>query len=122
TFDAGRGGDISVNAHNILIRDGGSGIGAVSGDIGTGGNIRLVANNLIIGAGALVQSSTFGPGLGGSIRIDAANVSIAGGSFLQTGITADTLGAAGGAAGNVQLNLTGWLTIAGGAQISSDTF
>ena len=72
--------------------------------------------------GPLVQSSTFGPGMGGNVRVDAANVSITGGNFLQTGITADTLGAAGGAAGNVQLNLTGQLTIVGGAQISSDTF
>ena len=60
--------------------------------------------------------------MGGSVRVDAATVSIMGGSFLQTGITADTLGVAGGPAGNVQLNITGQLTIAGGAQISSDTF
>ncbi len=126
TFDSGRGGDISVNAHDILIRDGGSGIGAVSGDIGRGGNIRLVATNLTIGAGGLIQSTTFGPGAGGSVRVDAANVSITGGTDadgfpILTGITADTQGGA-GAAGNVQLNLTGQLTIAGGAQVSSDTF
>ena len=126
TFDSGRGGDISVNAHDILIRDGGSGIGAVSGDIGRGGNIRLIATNLTIGAGGLIQSTTFGPGAGGSVRVDAANVSITGGTDadgfpLLTGITADTQGGA-GAAGNVQLNLTGQLTIAGGAQVSSDTF
>jgi filamentous hemagglutinin family protein len=121
TFDAGRGGDINVNAHDILIRDGGSGIGAVSGDLGPGGNIRLVTSILTIGAGGLVQSSTFGPGIGGNVRVDAAIVSITGGSSLQTGITADTLGGD-GAAGNVQLNLTGRLTIAGGAQVSSDTF
>ena len=126
TFDAGRGGDISVNAHDILIRDGGSGIGAVSTDIGPGGNIRLVATNLTIGAGGLVQSSTFGPGAGGSVRVDAANISISGGTDadgfpLLTGITADTQGGD-GAAGNVQLNLTGRLAITGGAQVSSDTF
>jgi filamentous hemagglutinin family protein len=121
TFDAGRGGDISVNARDILIRDGGSGIGTISADIGPGGNIRLVAGNLTIGAGGLVQSSTFGPGAGGSVRVDAANVSITGGDLLQTGITADTLGSI-GAAGNVQLNLTGRLSISGGAQVSSDTF
>ena len=121
TFDSGRGGDISVNAHDILIRDGGSGIGAVSGDIGPGGNIRLVTTNLAIGSGGLVQTSTFGPGAGGSVRVDATNVSIIGGDFLQTGITADTLGGD-GAAGNVRLNLNGQLTIAGGAQVSSDTF
>ncbi len=148
TYDAGRGGDISVNAQDILIRDGAA-IGAVSADIGPGGNIRLVTNNLsmdagglvqsitvgpgvggniqliahnlTIGAGALIQSSTFGPGVGGNIAIDAATVSITGGPFFETGITADSLGIIGGPAGNVQLNLSGQLTITAGAQISSDT-
>jgi filamentous hemagglutinin family protein len=132
TIGPGRGGDINVSAHDILIRDGGtetdrgSAISATTADIGSGGNIHLVTDSLTIGAGALIQSSTFGPGAGGSVRVDAASVSITGGTDvdgfqLLTGITADTLGGD-GAAGNVQLNISGQLTISGGGQISSDTF
>jgi filamentous hemagglutinin family protein len=131
TVDAGRGGDISVNAHDLLIRDGGtlvelgSGISAVTMGVGQGGNIRLVVDNLTIGAGAIVQTSTSGSGAGGNVRVDAATVSLTGGTdadgnALLTAISADTF--VDGAAGNVQLDLTGQLTIAKGAQVSSDTF
>jgi len=121
TFDAGNGGDISVTANDILIRDLQSGIGASTTDIGRGGNIQLVAQSLTVGAGGIVQASTSGPGAGGSVRVNAATVSITGGSFLQTGISADTLGGD-GAAGSVHMNVSGTLTIAGGAQVSSDSF
>ena len=132
TMGAGRGGDISVNARDILIRDGGagiekgSGISAVTNGVGPGGNIHLVASNLTIGAGALVQSSTFGPGAGGSLRVDAATISITGGMDadgfpLQTGIIADANDGSTGPAGNVRLNISGQLVIADFAQISSDT-
>lgn len=121
TFDATKGGDISVQANDILIHDLQSGIATITADVGQGGNITLIADNLIIGAGGLVQATTFGPGVGGSVHVDAATVSITGGDFLQTGINADTLGGD-GAAGSVTMNISGSLTIAGGAQISSDTF
>jgi large exoprotein involved in heme utilization and adhesion len=121
TVDAGNGGDISVVATDIVIRDLQSGIGASAADIGNGGNIHLVAQNLILGAGGTVQAVASGPGAGGSVRIDAANVSITGGSSLQTGITADSLGG-NGPAGSVRMNVRNSLTIAGGAQVSSDTF
>ena len=132
TFDAGAGGDITVSAHDILIRGGGagvergSGISAVTSGLGPGGNIHLVTNSLTIGAGALVQSSTFGPGAGGSLQVDAATVSITGGMDadgfpLQTGIIADANDGSTGPAGNVRLNISGQLSIADFAQISSDT-
>lgn len=121
TFDAGNGGGISVVASDILIRDLQSGIGASAVDIGRGGNIQLTAQNITIGAGGIVQASTSGPGAGGSVRVSAATVSITGGSFLQTGISADTLGGD-GPAGSVHMNVSGMLTIAGGAQVSSDSF
>jgi filamentous hemagglutinin family protein len=131
TMDAGKGGDISVNAHDILIRDGGadmglgSGISAVTMGVGQGGNVHLVGSTVTIGAGAIVESATSGSGAGGSVRVDAGSVSISGGTDalgnpLFTAIRADTF--ADGAAGKVQLNLSGQLTIRGGAQISSDTF
>ncbi|MEA3187085.1 MAG: hypothetical protein QOD99_915 [Chthoniobacter sp.] len=121
TSDAGTGGDIRVQSHDISVRDLGSGIGASTADIGAGGNIHLITRNLKIGAGGIVQTSTVGPGPGGNVHVNAVNVSIIGGSSFQTGISADTLGGD-GAAGTVRLTLSGQLVVAGGAQVSSDTF
>ena len=121
TSDAGRGGNIGVDADDILIRDSGSTINAITEDLGRGGNVALVAGNLTIAEGGIVQAATLGPGAGGSVRVDAANVSLTG-NLAQAQLSADALQGSLGNAGSVHLNLTGQLTIAGTAQISSDTF
>jgi filamentous hemagglutinin family protein len=107
-----------ISAPTISIA-GGSSISSLGSGAMSAGNIDITAQHLELTDGGLIQSSTSGPGAGGSVRVDAATVSITS-DLAQSQISADTSGH--GAAGNVQLNVTGQLTIAGAADVSSDTF
>ncbi len=118
----GAGGDIEVVAHNVMIRDSGSAISAQAVADGPGGNVRLnLTGQLTIGAGGVIQTSTFGPAQAGNISIVAQHVTATGGFSQLTGIIADNQPDTTGAAGNVSLMLSGHLELAAGARISSDT-
>jgi hypothetical protein len=107
TFGPGNGGNLDVEATNVLI----SGVnpdlrdllvsnnanpkyaaasilsGAGSfflGDAATGqgGNIRIKAENIQLSDGALISSETETPGDGGYIKLEADNVALSGGSSI----------------------------------------
>jgi filamentous hemagglutinin family protein len=112
-------GNLNITAEHVMLTDGGQ-FNAKTFGPGRGGDIIVNAHDILIREGGIIQSSTFGPGAGGTVRINAASLSLVG-DLAQAQLSADALPGSQGAAGNVQLNLTGQLTIAGAAQISSDT-
>ena len=85
-----------------------------------GGNISVRADHLSIRDGALITTRLTGPGRAGNIAVKAADLSIARlGSDSFTGIAADAGANSAGQAGNVRVD-AGRLFIADGGQISSN--
>ncbi|MEH2224455.1 S-layer family protein [Nostoc sp.] len=86
TFGAGKGGNLSVDAQDVQIigksPDGRfpSALFASADRNSTGdaGSITLKTNTLLVRDGAVVLTSTFGPGKGGSLTVDAQDVQLIG--------------------------------------------
>ncbi len=96
THGAGRGGDVRVEASEILLSGDGSpfftGINAEGGP-GEAGNITVKAGKLAVRNGAQIFAGTFGEGPGGDVRVEAADILLSGdGSKRFTGIVASTFG------------------------------
>lgn len=71
TTNAGTGGNLSVSSNSIVIQNKGTVSGETSGT-GSGGNIALTAGQSVtIKDGAAVSSSSIGPGVAGNIEINA---------------------------------------------------
>jgi filamentous hemagglutinin family protein len=84
----GKGGNITLVAKNITVRDGAS-VTAATGGKGDAGNVTLTAlDQLLLQSAGTVTTSTSGSGKGGTITIQAGQVLLDG---QGTGITADTL-------------------------------
>ena len=84
----GRGGDITVRAGDIFVRDGAS-VSAKTGGRGDAGAISLSAQNIVaLQKGGTVSTSTSGSGKGGTISVDANSVLVDG---ARSSISADTL-------------------------------
>jgi filamentous hemagglutinin family protein len=85
TFGQGNSGDVMITAYDSVLLDG---INANSrstifstveaGAVGTGGDIRIAANALLLGNGARLLASTLGQGDAGNIFINADRVSLDG--------------------------------------------
>ncbi|MGF1479882.1 MAG: filamentous hemagglutinin N-terminal domain-containing protein [Cyanophyceae cyanobacterium] len=91
---------------------------------GDGGNIFVTTEQLSVRDGATIAAQTFGPAASGSLQIDAASVDLSGTNRINPGITssitATTLAANGGEAGDLTIN-TERLTLGNGALISTAT-
>jgi filamentous hemagglutinin family protein len=136
TGGPGRGGQIFVDANDILIRGRsldnlkGSGLLASSfgteSDAGDAGSIVVNANHLTLQDGAVLASDTFGPGDGGSITVKATgDISLLGtGLFNPSGsgifATSSTSEPGAGNAGSILVEGK-TVTVEGGTQISSST-
>ena len=84
----GKGGDITLVAKNITVRDGAS-VTAATGGKGDAGNVTLTAlDQLLLQSAGTVTTSTSGSGKGGTIVIQANQVLLDG---QGTAISADTL-------------------------------
>jgi filamentous hemagglutinin family protein len=130
SFGLGDAGDIKIQATNSLEIVGTSPNGSPSNisantfsPIGKGGNIEIDTNNLVIGFGGKIFSSTFGAGDGGTINIKAADITLTGGAngAGASGLFTEVLPEATGKGGLIEI-LTENLTISDGASISLSSF
>nr|WP_242026983.1 filamentous hemagglutinin N-terminal domain-containing protein [Phormidium tenue] len=132
TTSTGAVGNIVINAADTILFDGADGSGVtgvfanlVAGGEGTGGNVRINANNLEISNGAQITALVFGDGQGGDVKFNIRDTvrligsnpinGIAGGVF--SGIAPN--GEGGG--GNIQIAARN-LEIIDGAVLSASTF
>ncbi len=112
-------GSIRVEAEELKVLDGGV-IGAAATGAGAGGDLQILARNVVVSgpASKLSSENPFGStGVGGSLRLDATGDVTASDGGLITTTTSDS-----GAAGNLQLRIGGRLTVARGGQVTADTF
>jgi filamentous hemagglutinin family protein len=112
----GNGGNITIDAGSLLLRDGAQLAASTSG-IGNAGNVMVTAKDAVSLNNASIFSdvNAGGVGKGGNISIDAGSLSIQDGAQLLT-ITrgaSDTQPAGKGDAGNVIVTVSGAVDIAG---------
>lgn len=129
TLGFGNGGDIDLNAQNVLISGGTDTFGPsglyldVADELteGNGGNLDLQVDQLILSDGATISASTFGFGNAGLVRINAQDFSLIGGApgLGASSILAQVEGE--GSAQGIRIK-SDRLSLLGGAQISTSTF
>ncbi|MBE9214571.1 filamentous hemagglutinin N-terminal domain-containing protein [Plectonema cf. radiosum LEGE 06105] len=73
----GSGGDLKINTNNLLV-DGGGFIFAGTSGKGNGGNMTINANNLEVEGGAKISVNTYNAGNAGNLNIDAEEVEVIG--------------------------------------------
>ncbi len=83
---------------------------------GTGGNVDINVNELILTSGASIVSNTLGTPSGGFVIVRADVMTVTDNAFMRS----DTLGR--GKGGNVLVQVSKHLTVSEGAEISSSTF
>lgn len=140
TVANGRAGDIALNTASLAIDGQGADTGIFSrangtfagGSVGSGdnhttgasGNISVTSSGDInLRNGALISSSTFSSGNAGSVSIKGASMTVDGqdnlsGAFSQSN---DVNNPNAGNAGNVNVNVSGALSLSNAAAISSNT-
>ncbi|MFB2973405.1 filamentous hemagglutinin N-terminal domain-containing protein [Aerosakkonema sp. BLCC-F183] len=122
SFGTGNGGNINIRA-NVFDQVGSTlSSGSLLGSSGTGGNITVTAQKLIVRDGAILTTTTTSEGASGDINIKAAEsvevLRTPAGSILQTLIAAASLDPSEkGSAGDISID-TKRLIIAEGAGIS----
>ncbi|MCC5614773.1 filamentous hemagglutinin N-terminal domain-containing protein [Nostoc sp. CHAB 5836] len=117
TGAVGNGGNITINSGSFSLQDG-AGLEASTSGQGNAGNVRVQARDAVSlagNAGILSTVESGGVGKGGSIDINAATLSLKDGAELLTLTRGafDTQPAGRGDAGNVNINVTGSVDIAG---------
>jgi filamentous hemagglutinin family protein len=131
TRSAGRGGDLTVNASELVevrgeTRDArnGSDLFAQTSGTGKAGNLTINTRQLLILDGAQVSASTFGSGDGGILTVNASeSVQVIGtltklSGTAGSGLFAQTNRGATGNAGELTIN-TGQLLVKDGAQVAT---
>jgi filamentous hemagglutinin family protein len=134
TYGAGNAGSLTVNASDsvqVIGRSADSEIGsimsvqAVGGSTGDAGDMTITTRQLLVSGGALISSSTFGPGKGGSLIINASEeMQVIGAAADEQVGSFVSVGAVRGATGNAgDLRITTQrLLIREGGQVSAGTF
>jgi len=132
THGTGAGGSVVVATPGALLLDdggvgggnteiGASALGLQSGNAGT---VTVSAGKVTVQNGALIDSTTVGPGRGGSVVVTTPGALLFDGqgaaAFFLTGIEAQASGTQSGNAGTVTVS-AGSIIIQGGAQITSST-
>ena len=117
TGAVGNGGNITIDSGSLSLRDG-TQLSASTYGQGNAGNVIVRARNAVSladNAGILSTVSAGGVGKGGNIDINAATLSLIDGARLQTitGEASDTQPAGQGDAGDVNVNVTGGVDLAG---------
>ncbi|MCC5614022.1 S-layer family protein [Nostoc sp. CHAB 5836] len=113
----GKGGNITIDAGSLKLRDGAQ-LSAVTRGRGNAGNVTVIAKDAVSLAGnaaILTQVDAGGVGKGGNIDINAASLSVQDGAQMIT-ITSGayyTQPAGKGDAGNVKVKVSGEVDIAG---------
>jgi len=114
---AGQGGDITLSVDDLSVQDGAQ-VFSASYASGDGGNLKIDASQVqLSGDSPVIPQLTssivalaFGTGKGGSIQLDAERLQIRSGASLTT-VASDAPN--GGSAGNVDLQVSGQVTVAG---------
>lgn len=116
-FNAGNAGTLSIEANQIFLKEGASILSNTYYGAGNAGTIRLQANNLLEqtgtkkdGEGTKIRVSTNSTGNAGDIIVSAKNIVLTDGANLGSDSFAS------GKAGNVHVDATGTITIAGADQ------
>jgi filamentous hemagglutinin family protein len=117
TGATGTGGNISISSGSFSLTDGAQLTASTSGQ-GNAGSVSVRASDSVELANTVVIFSTVeagGVGKGGNININAASMSLKEGAQLQTSVLEafNNLPAGRGDAGNVTVDVTGPVTIAG---------
>ena len=129
TFGLGNAGTLTVNAGDIEILGGSidgelpSGLFAQAdiGQTGTGGNIDIEADYLLVADGAQINVNTFGEADAGNLTVRASEIELIAGSadFGSSGLFASSEDLGNG--GNISVE-SDYLLVADGAQIVSSAF
>ncbi|WP_162040295.1 filamentous hemagglutinin N-terminal domain-containing protein [Undibacterium sp. YM2] len=130
TYAAGQGADVKVTAAELLINGNGvsTGINSISGAAGNAGNVSVnVSGATSIFSEGGISTSAFDAGQAGKIRFVGNSLSIDG-QGLEAGIYSDAgdfrtaASFRGGNGGDIDVSLTGKLSLAGGGRISTTTY
>ena len=128
TFSARNGGQLSVDAGNIiLIGDDGpqnTGIFGNTEGAGHGGDVRVHAvHDIVVALGAEVSSGAFKTGSAGSVKVSSDRLLVDGaGSAFFTGISSSTSKGSTGDAGSVEVTVADIVVVRNGAEVASSTF
>ncbi len=104
TFGAGGGGQVDIVTDTLSL-NGADSFAAILAETyadtaAPGGDIRVTAEQMDLGAGGLVSAASFGTGAGGDVTIDTHTLRIADGGLVRS--TATSLGRAGDVVINAQ--------------------
>ncbi|MEM9120694.1 MAG: filamentous hemagglutinin N-terminal domain-containing protein [Cyanobacteria bacterium P01_F01_bin.56] len=133
TFGSGAAGNLSINAERIELEDfptqgpffGAGGIGSVVRDSGTGGDVTIEADSLVVANGAIISNSTLGTGNAGKLTINADLIELDGVAPVTSGVlTASGIGSqvgASGSGGDIEITAKR-ISATDGANISTSTF
>jgi len=125
TFGSGDGGTLQVAARSIDL-EGRSPAGNPSGlftqteDSGTGGDLRITTQTLLVSNGAQVSSSTFAAGDAGNLQIQADHIRLQGIDTATTGLFAAVNDSATGSGGDLLIQ-TQTLEVLNSAQVVAGT-
>jgi filamentous hemagglutinin family protein len=108
TNSKGTGGNIAIDTNSLLLQDGGA-FQIVTFGRGNAGNLTVTAKNVVALDNARIDTAIQPEGVGtaGNIKIDAASLSLFNGGVLSS----STLGQ--GKAGNVEVKVTGAMNVRG---------
>jgi filamentous hemagglutinin family protein len=124
---SGRGGDLSLNAQNVDITGGITGLTssalstAVNFGPGQGGDLLLNVGNLRVLNGAQLNAGTFDAGNAGGIKINAQSVLVDGIGDLSTSDIVSSTNLGPGNSGRIEINADR-LQVTNGGRIATSTF
>ncbi len=118
TAATGNGGNLNIDADNIILSGKHTFISTEVLGHSNGGNLTVKALNLIVQNGALIDSSNSGSGSSGNLVVDAKSIALSGNI---TGILNEALGTSTGKLGKVSVTADD-LKIQNGASITTRTF
>ena len=127
TFGPGEGGNLTVQAKDVLLEGDASLLANSQGTApgsGNAGDIQLTTDTLTLRNGAQINSFTYGPGNGGNLTIHAEDILLEGldERRFSAALFASAYGTAPGSgdAGDIQIT-TDTLTVRDGAQVNAFT-
>jgi filamentous hemagglutinin family protein len=131
TFGPGRGGDVAIEAHDMVLEGGAgnfltglyvSSLGTAPGS-GDAGDLGVTTEGLLLRGGAQLDTATFGPGHGGNLTVNAESIVLDGqgkGVPSRFRVTADGTDPGAGDAGSIMVSADS-VQVSNGAAITGRT-
>ena len=110
----GKGGNVSINAGSIDVRNGGF-ITVYTLGSGTSGNIQITADSVDLDSAGSISTTTYATGAGGGIEMTIGNLTLANGSSIGAATYSS------GSAGVIGISARG-INISSGATITASTY